>query len=198
MRRPDPSRSTWRPSASKQPTAPPCFHAHSDRRSLAGCIWESDLPIARDDSAYCTKNENTEIPVLQNDTDIEDDPIYIFSYSQPSNGTVTQDTPEVLTYTPNPDFLGDDVFTYTVDDGNGGQASATVTVKVVTAAVLKDLLDGDEGSELERLFSRGGCGASPIFLHSATGLWGLLSCWGLTLLGLLYLKRMYQRQGSDL
>ena len=47
MRRPDPSRSTWRPSASKQPTAPPCFHAHSDRRSLAGCSWEAD-PVDAD------------------------------------------------------------------------------------------------------------------------------------------------------
>jgi gliding motility-associated-like protein len=35
-----------------------------------------------------------------------------------------------ITYTPAPDFNGEDSFTYTVSDGNGGTATATVTITV--------------------------------------------------------------------
>ncbi|QTD50115.1 Ig-like domain-containing protein [Sulfidibacter corallicola] len=35
-----------------------------------------------------------------------------------------------LTYTPDPDFFGTDVFTYTISDGNGGTDTATLTVTV--------------------------------------------------------------------
>ena len=51
--------------------------------------------------------------------------------SQPSAGGSVQLGPDdTLLYTPKADFFGDDTFTYTIDDGNGGQATAQVTVNV--------------------------------------------------------------------
>ena len=35
-----------------------------------------------------------------------------------------------MTYTPQPDFIGEDRFTYTISDGRGGTATATVVVFV--------------------------------------------------------------------
>ncbi|KAA1422321.1 tandem-95 repeat protein [Mumia zhuanghuii] len=56
-----------------------------------------------------------------------------YSYGTPANGTVTG-TGANVTYTPKAGFSGTDSFTYSVDDGKGGTASAavTVTVKPVT------------------------------------------------------------------
>jgi len=41
-----------------------------------------------------------------------------------------------LTYTPTPGFVGTDVFSYTVDDGQGGTTSTPVTINVIPAANL--------------------------------------------------------------
>jgi hypothetical protein len=49
----------------------------------------------------------------------------------PSNGTLTGTAPN-LTYTPNDDFVGDDSFTFTVNDGT---ASATVSITVLNTLV---------------------------------------------------------------
>lgn len=48
----------------------------------------------------------------------------------PRHGSLTGDAP-ALTYSPAPDFNGDDGLTYTVDDGGGGTDAAIVTVRVV-------------------------------------------------------------------
>jgi hypothetical protein len=48
---------------------------------------------------------------------------------EPPNGAAVDNDTNVL-YTPDPDFFGTDIFTYTVSDGNGGFGSATITVTV--------------------------------------------------------------------
>ena len=52
------------------------------------------------------------------------------SFTQPGNGTVTENTDGTLKYTPDADYNGTDSFTYTVSDGQGGTDTATVTVTV--------------------------------------------------------------------
>ncbi|MCB1262821.1 MAG: tandem-95 repeat protein, partial [Acidimicrobiales bacterium] len=52
------------------------------------------------------------------------------AYSQPANGSVTQ-VGDQLFYVPNEGFHGDDTFTYSITDGNGGEDSALVTVTVL-------------------------------------------------------------------
>ncbi|PKN82774.1 MAG: hypothetical protein CVU47_01710 [Chloroflexi bacterium HGW-Chloroflexi-9] len=56
------------------------------------------------------------------------------AFTQPANGVVTL-TGNAVTYTANPGFTGVDTFSYSVSDGRGGIAAATVTV-TVTAGLL--------------------------------------------------------------
>lgn len=65
--------------------------------------------------------------MLANDHDPVGDLLAVDSVSPPANGTATIDGTEVV-YTPDPGFFGVDTFTYTVGDGGGGSAQATVTV----------------------------------------------------------------------
>ncbi|HEY2909971.1 MAG TPA: Ig-like domain-containing protein, partial [Gemmataceae bacterium] len=57
--------------------------------------------------------------------------VTVVAASQPANGTVViQPGATSVTYQPNPTFVGTDSFTYTLGDGHGGVASATITVDV--------------------------------------------------------------------
>jgi len=91
----------------------------------------NDIPIAVDDTV--TANEDTAIAVisvLANDTDSDGDTLNISDFTQPSHGTAGSNGDGTLTYTPNADFNGTDSFAYTVSDGNGGIATATVNITV--------------------------------------------------------------------
>jgi hypothetical protein len=87
----------------------------------------NDAPAANDDTATVAEDGSVTIPVLENDTDLDDDTLTVTSVTQPANGTVTMNP---VTYTPNANFFGTNSFTYTVSDGNGGTDTATVTVTV--------------------------------------------------------------------
>lgn len=69
------------------------------------------------------------ISVLTNDTDQNGDTLTLDSYSKALYGTTSDGGNNVL-YTPDANFEGEDTFTYTVSDGNGGKTTATVTVTV--------------------------------------------------------------------
>ncbi len=92
----------------------------------------NDPPVAANDSL--TVNEDsaaTVVDVLVNDSFAPDtgETLTVTAVSQPSNGTVELVGGEVR-FTPVPDFNGTTSFTYTVSDGRGGEATATVTVTV--------------------------------------------------------------------
>jgi hypothetical protein len=94
----------------------------------------NDAPVASNDNL--TTNQGTALTfttatnLLGNDTDAEGDPLSIIGFTQPANGTVVNNADGTWTYTPNPTFSGADNFTYTVDDGNGGTATAILNVTV--------------------------------------------------------------------
>ncbi|MBP0049733.1 cadherin-like domain-containing protein, partial [Marinobacterium sp. AK62] len=67
---------------------------------------------------------------LDNDTDPEGHTQTVANFTDPSNGTVTQNPDGSLTYTPDEGFSGEDTFTYTVTDSEGAEDTATVTVTV--------------------------------------------------------------------
>jgi hypothetical protein len=90
----------------------------------------NDDPLAVDDSATTDEDTSVIINVLVNDSDPDGDTLTVSSVTQPGHGAVTNGTTHV-TYTPNPNFLGDDAFTYTVSDGHGSTDTATVSVTVV-------------------------------------------------------------------
>ena len=86
-------------------------------------------PVAVNDSASVNEDQSVSISVLNNDFDPDGDTLSVASFTQPSNGTVTNNN-GVLTYQGNANFNGNDSFTYTISDGNGNTDSATVSVSV--------------------------------------------------------------------
>ncbi len=86
--------------------------------------------IANDDSASTDFETPITIVVTGNDLDPNGDDFTITDYTQPQNGTVSENEDGTLTYTPNDDFCGTDTFTYTITDEFGNTDTATVTVDV--------------------------------------------------------------------
>ena|GEM_PF-7015138 len=100
-------------------------------------------PIAQADSFDVLEDSTgNSLNVLANDTDPNGDPLIVTQVSQASAGGSVQLGPDgTLLYTPRADFFGDDTFTYTIDDGNGGQASAQVLVNVANVNDAPTALD---------------------------------------------------------
>jgi MYXO-CTERM domain-containing protein len=91
----------------------------------------NDPPEANDDSVTTDEDQSTTIDVLNNDTDVDGDNLVVTSTTQPSNGSVSRTTSDV-TYTPDANFNGVDSFTYTISDGNGETAQATVNLTILS------------------------------------------------------------------
>lgn len=89
----------------------------------------NDPPVAAPDWAITDEDTPLMIDVLANDSDPDGDPLSITSVGIPSHGTATI-VGDRVRYDPDPGYSGTDGFTYTISDGHGGTASATVTVEV--------------------------------------------------------------------
>ncbi len=125
-------------------------------------------PSAGDDSAATPTDTPVAIDVLANDSDPDLDPLTIAVVDSPTanggttainnNGTPGDPNDDFIDYTPPAAFSGFDTFSYTIDDGEGGTDTATVTVLVGNAppvanddaastntdtAVAIDVLDND-------------------------------------------------------
>lgn len=88
-------------------------------------------PVAVDDSGTTSEDTAVLIDIATNDTDADaGDTLTVTSISAPANGTVTDNGDGTVTYLPNPQFSGNDTFTYTTCDGAGGCDTATVIVDV--------------------------------------------------------------------
>jgi len=102
----------------------------------------NDQPIAVNDSASTAYQTSVEVAVLANDSDVDGDGLTITQASTPGAGSAVVDG-SLVRYTPNAGFTGFDAFTYTVSDGAGGSASATVTVSVGSPPVVNAFHIGD-------------------------------------------------------
>jgi|GEM_PF-1913227 len=89
----------------------------------------NNLPIANDDTARVFKNGNLTIDVLANDTDVEGDTLSIQSVSDPVNGSASI-VGGKISYVPNTDFTGEDVFGYILVDSYGASTSGFISIKV--------------------------------------------------------------------
>ena len=87
-------------------------------------------PIGSPDSASTQMGVAVAIPVLVNDSDPESQMITIKSVTQGMNGTVTFQPDGTVIYTPHPNHIGTDTFTYTICDIF--DACDTVVVTVTT------------------------------------------------------------------
>jgi hypothetical protein len=68
--------------------------------------------------------------VLANDTDLDGDTLGVSEFTQPAHGTVVYNEDGIFTYTPDANYHGNDNFSYTVTDGNGGKDTATIQITV--------------------------------------------------------------------
>jgi len=87
-------------------------------------------PVANDDSATLDEDSSATIDILANDSDSDGDAITIDSLSNPEHGTVTKNSDNTVTYTPDSNYHGDDSFTYTISDSKGATSSATVSLTI--------------------------------------------------------------------
>ncbi len=90
----------------------------------------NDASRAEDDAATTPEDNAIAINVLTNDSDVDGDPLAVTSVTQPAHGVASSNADGTIAYTPNANFNGADSFTYTISDGHGGSASATVSVTI--------------------------------------------------------------------
>ncbi len=94
---------------------------------------QNDPPLA-DDDAFSVDEDSVDnaLDVLDGDSFAPDagETLTIYAVGKPDQGGAALNGLTVITYTPAADFVGIEVFTYTVSDGNGGYDSAAVTVTV--------------------------------------------------------------------
>jgi len=117
-------------------------------------IVTNEPPVADDEVAETTVETSVDIDVLDGDSDPDGDAIVVESVTSPANGTVVDNGDGTITYTPNAEFVGTDSFEYTISDGNGGTATALVTVtvkgpveKIGDLVVLVEEIDLQQGIE---------------------------------------------------
>src|SRR5213079_849603 len=89
----------------------------------------NDPPVALDDSASTPEDVAVTIAPLANDSDLDGDPLTITGATT-TNGTVVIVGGTNLLFTPTANYNGTTTIPYSISDGNGGTASATVTVIV--------------------------------------------------------------------
>ncbi|MBD3668371.1 MAG: tandem-95 repeat protein [Kangiella sp.] len=118
---------------------------HSEHKVLKGgsasatvtvTVVNNSVPVANDDSYTVAKNIQTQLFVLENDTDADGDNLYITEVSSPTNGTVTNYGNSIV-YEPSSNYEGKDTFTYTIVDvdkdtniAKNGYDTATVLIEV--------------------------------------------------------------------
>ena len=90
-----------------------------------------DPPIAVDDEVRARAGTTVAIPVTANDYDPDGEAILVSAVDSPGNGASTVVSASTVSYTPAAGFVGSDRFGYTIVDGNGTEATATVTVQLV-------------------------------------------------------------------
>ena len=89
-------------------------------------------PVADDDEIATLEDTPVTINVLRNDSDPDGDPLTLDPdvVTAPSHGAAQISGDSSFTYTPDADYFGPDNFTYTVIDGRGGSATATVSISL--------------------------------------------------------------------
>ena len=102
----------------------------------------NDPPTA-DDDAYSvdqdiTLNVSEANGVLDNDTDVENDPLTAILVTDVSNGTLTLYSTGAFDYTPDANYVGEDMFVYKANDGELDSGDANVVITVSSTAPTDD------------------------------------------------------------
>jgi hypothetical protein len=96
-------------------------------------------PTAGDDSFLLAPGQAyVDLNVLANDGDADGDPLVTSIVSNSVNGTVSVNSDQTVRYTPNLGYAGADSFSYSISDGRGGTATASVVLSVPGNGVVID------------------------------------------------------------
>ncbi len=128
-------------------------------------------PIATDDQGL-TGVQDTPVTIaastlLANDTDGDNDTLTIVQVAGAVNGAVELTAQGDVLFTPAANYTGPASFTYTIDDGNGGQATATATISVNAVNLIQDV-----AGQTEFLTGTSGIDAFVIDANSVDYGWG--------------------------
>ena len=111
------------------------YRTHTGAEGLL-TVTVNRTPHAVSDSALTTAGTAVSVPVLVNDSDPDGDTLSIQSHSTGAYGSVAVDGSSKLLYTPTAGYQGTDSFSYTISDGKGLTATASVNVTVNAAPVV--------------------------------------------------------------
>ncbi|MEW5852151.1 MAG: tandem-95 repeat protein [Myxococcota bacterium] len=90
----------------------------------------NDAPSCQPDAINTEVAQPALVDVLANDTDVENDALLLVSVTGPTHGTAVITADNKILYTPEAGYSGNDTFTYSAGDGNGGLSSALVVVTI--------------------------------------------------------------------
>ena len=93
-------------------------------------IDDDDTPVAKNDNYTVDEDDSISDNVMTNDLGLGDPPVTVVSNTNPANGSLTINNDGSFTYTPNSNYNGADSFSYTIQDVDGDQSTATVNITV--------------------------------------------------------------------
>lgn len=135
----------------------------------------NDTPVATDDSLTTDEDIPNTVSVLDNDSDADNDTLGVSVTTGPAHGQAVVNPDGTVTYTPNPNYFGTDSFDYTIDDGYGGTATASVSVTVnpvndaPTATADNALVTVDEGGTAGNTGTFADIDSTSLALSASTG-----------------------------
>ncbi len=90
-----------------------------------------DPPVANDDPVTARSGASVPVQVTVNDYDPDGEAIAVSTVGVPGHGSVDIGTATTVIYTPEPGYVGVDQFEYTIVDGNGTPATASVIIELL-------------------------------------------------------------------
>lgn len=136
---------------------------------------EDSTTVALDDAFFVNQGGSASLPVLENDTDGAGGGLTLVDVSMSPNASISIIDNEVF-YQPNVDFYGMDSFNYTLQDAEGTQQAASVSVNVIQFSDINNdgINDFDQCDGCTNLTLETGIHGSGIGLFSPLGIAGLL------------------------
>ncbi|MBY5923041.1 Ig-like domain-containing protein [Ferrimonas balearica] len=108
----------------------------SAQATVAVEVYLNRLPVAVNDAVELYNNDTALVRVMSNDSDADGDVLSVVSASV-DIGTLSVEADGQLRYQPPQDYIGPAVATYTISDGEGGEASAEVQFSVLGKQLVK-------------------------------------------------------------
>jgi hypothetical protein len=115
-------------------------------------IGANDPPIAVADGATTPEETTVTIPVLANDSDPDGDPVSLLAVGPASFGASAV-AGSTVSYLPDLNYVGPDLFTYTISDGAGGLATGVISITVAPLNDAPQATDDTAGTFLDTTVS---------------------------------------------